>query len=439
MHVQPKMQRRVLTLAGLATVAALLVVVALPARSQQPPDAPDAALPDRGQVIDIDSPERALYKIAVPNLLGTAPLGAQGADVLRNDFKLVSLFQVLDSRSFLADPTAEGLNLAVAPWQSVGAQGVIKGEIRGTGGALEIEMRFYELAHGTTATLTHTYHGGPGQLRGFMHDFANEVLRQLTGTAGAFGTRIAFARRIGPGRKDIYTADFDGDGVGRVSSGQGNAMLPAFGPGGVWYTLLTRLGSIITHTGTNEQAIISSTTGLNMGPTICGGRVVFTTTRDENSEIYSAALDGSDVRRLTHYNGIDVSPTCGPGGQIAFVSDRNGGPQIFVMDSSGGGVRRVTFRGGNNQTPAFCPDPSKHLLAFTGRDAGMDIFTLNLQTQQYTRLTQGQGINKDPAFSPDCRMVAFARVGAGIFISNPEGLNQNLVIRGDAETLRWQH
>ena len=85
--------------------------------------------------------------------------------------------------------------------------------------------------------------------------------------------------------------------------------------------------------------------------------------------------------------------------------------------------------------------PEGHLreLAFTGRDAGMDIFTVDVATQQYTRLTQGQGVNKDPAFSPDCRMVAFYSSRGGIFLSNPEGLNQNKVIDGEAETIRWAH
>ncbi len=63
---------------------------------------------------------------------------------------------------------------------------------------------------------------------------------------------------------------------------------------------------------------------------------------------------------------------------------------------------------------------------------------MNVSTQEYTRLTQGQGTNKDPAFSPDCRMVAFSSSRGGIMVSNPEGLNQNVVIPGNAETLRWR-
>ena len=406
-----------------------------PARGQDR-NAPDAGLPERGPIIDVDAPERALYKIAIPQLLGDSGLGAQGAEVLRRDLTLVSLFTVLDARSFLADPAREGLGLVPASWSAVGAQGVIKGEITGTGGALTIEMRLYELARGTEPTLAKTYRGGPGELRGFMHDFANEVLRVLTGQAGAFGTRLTFARRVGPGRKDVYVGDFDGESVGRVSSGAGVAMLPAVGPGGVWYSVLTKRGMCITRTGRDEQPVIAGD-GMNMGVTFCGGRALFVSTRDGNSDIYSAAPDGSEVRRLTRHPGIDVSPACGPGGQVAFVSDRNGGPQIFVMDANGGGVRRVTFRGSHNQTPAWCPLPGKNLLAFTGRDGGMDVFTVDIVTQQYTRITQGQGINKDPAFSPDCRMIAFSSSRGGIFLSNPEGLNQNLVIPGGAETVRW--
>jgi len=59
----------------------------------------DQPLPGR-MVIDVDSPERALYRIAVPNLLGGGTAATEGGDTLRNDLTLCSLFQVLDPRSF---------------------------------------------------------------------------------------------------------------------------------------------------------------------------------------------------------------------------------------------------------------------------------------------------------------------------------------------------
>lgn len=429
-------------LALVASVAVILPPLGTESVAQEAPPPEGAPLPADGVlpnqvVIDVSAPERALYRIAVPNLLGEAEMGNAGAETLRNDFRLVSLFEVLDARSFLPDP-AEGLGITPGSWSSVGAQGVIRGQVTRVGGQIRVEMRLYELSRGASATLTRTYNGAPGELRNFMHDFANLVLEQLTGRRGAFGTRITFARRVREGRKDVYVASFDGHSVSRVSSGRGVAMLPAFGPGGVWYSLLTDTGMFITRTGTEERPLIDAEESINMGVSICGSRAFFTSTRDGNAEIYSSALDGTDVRRLTDHPGIDVSPACGgPGGLIAFVSNRHGSPQIFGMDANGGGVRRLTYRGSYNQTPAWCPIGEERLLAFTGRAAGLDVFTVRIDTQQYTRLTQGQGVNKDPAFSPDCRMLAFYSTRGGIYISNPEGLNQQLVIPGVAETLRW--
>ena len=425
---------------ALALGALLVGLTVRPSAGQSEPTPPAAGeeepLPEGVPVIEVDAPERALYKIAIPNLRGSG--GAPAAEVIRNDLRLVSLFDVLDARSFVANLESEGLGITPGSWATVGAQGVVKGEIqRASSGRLRVEMRFYQLAEGTSPSLSKSYRGPPQQLRGFMHDFANEILRVLTGEAGAFDSRIVFARRVGPGRKDVYVASWDGASVSRVSEPAGVDMLPNFGPGGIWYSRLTETGMFITHSRAGGRRIIDGD-GLNMGPTVCGNRVFFTSTRDGNSEIYGAALDGSGVRRITNHPAIDVSPTCAGGGKLAFVSTRHGSPQIFMMSTSGAGVRRVTYRGSHNQTPAVCTRNGQTLVAFTGRSSGLDIFTVNLATQEYTRLTQGQGSNKDPAFSPDCRMLAFWSSRGGVYVSSPEGLNHNLVIRGAAETLRWR-
>ncbi|HEY6881725.1 MAG TPA: hypothetical protein VI299_27045, partial [Polyangiales bacterium] len=307
---------------------------------------------------------------------------------------------------------------------------------RQTGNMIAVTLQFFEIARGATPTLRKTYNGPLTELRGYMHQFANEVVKLLTGQEGVFGTKLVFARRQGPGRKDVYVSDFDGANLSLVSKGRGVSMLPAFSGGSVFYSVLTPDGMFITKAGSNDKPIIKGN-GLHMGVAACGSRIVFSSTRDGNSEIYSANPDGSDLQRLTNDPGIDVSPSCSATGQIAFVSNRHGSPQIWTMDGNGGGQKRVTYKGDYNQTPTWCQDPKRQLIAFTGRDQNMDVFTLDIAKNEYTRITQAQGTNKDPAFSPDCRMIAFASSRGGIFISNPQGLNQTRVISGAAETVRW--
>lgn len=386
--------------------------------------------------IDVDAPERALYRIAVPTLMGESQGAQDGSAVLKNDFKLVSLFTVLDPRSFLPEP--ESLTFNPQSWSSIGAQGLIKGRITRSGANVSVELLLFETAKGNTPTLRKTYSGSPSEMRRWMHDFANEVLLILTGKRGAFGTQLLFARRMARGKKDVFVAGFDGHGISRISSGTGIAFFPSFSPRGVLYSVMGTRRTFITHSGTSDAPLIDSRDGINTGATTCGSRIYFSSTRDGNSEIYSSDLEGRDIKRLTNHRAIDVSPACGgPGGLVAFVSSRNGGPQVFVMGADGSNPRRVTFRGSYNQTPSWCPDASQQLLAFTGQTGTLDVYTLNIQTNAYTRITQGQGTNKDPAFSPDCRMLAFWSSRGGIYVSSFEGLNQNLVIPGHAETIRW--
>ena len=83
-----------------------------------------------------------------------------------------------------------------------------------------------------------------------------------------------------------------------------------------------------------------------------GRWIAFTSNRDGQSEIYLAAVDGGELRRLTDNRAIDVAPTWSPNGRtIAFTSDRTGAPQIYTMDRDGLNLRRVSFEGSYNDSP----------------------------------------------------------------------------------------
>jgi len=406
----------------------------------------EPTLPGRGGGADESAPieldiyggVRDLYKIAVPRPRGDRGVSGKVQSIASRDLELSSLFKVLDPRSFLADDE-EGEFDADA-WRTAGAQGVIQGNAKVSGSKVRLSLKLYETARGSTPVLSKSYNGSQEDVRDHVHAFVNDVIGYFTGERGIFGSRIAFARAIARGRKEIYTVEMDGSNLQGVTSNKSINTMPAWAPGGgLFYTSFIKGSAQIFRTG-RRRAVLAEE-GLNMGVAVApsGGRMAVVLSRDGNAEIYLANLDGSGLRNLTNHPGIDVSPTWSPdGSQLAFVSNRHGSPQIFVMGSGGGAPRRITFAGSYNQTPSWCPRGDNPVIAFTGADGGtFDIFTVASSGGAINRLTQAQGRNSDPAWSPDGRLLAFWSSRGGIHLMTPEGLNQQLILRGNAETLRW--
>ncbi|HWN98761.1 MAG TPA: winged helix-turn-helix domain-containing protein [Blastocatellia bacterium] len=73
------------------------------------------------------------------------------------------------------------------------------------------------------------------------------------------------------------------------------------------------------------------------------GRIVFTSTKSGNRDIWIMDADGGDQKQLTIEVGANFSPTVSPDGRyIVFVSDRAGSPNIWRMDIEGGNPKRLT-------------------------------------------------------------------------------------------------
>jgi Tol biopolymer transport system component len=100
-----------------------------------------------------------------------------------------------------------------------------------------------------------------------------------------------------------------------------------------------------------------------------GRRIVFTSRRDRDFEIYVMNADGSEQRRLTRSRGIDMNPVFSPDGRrIAFTSNRDGNYEIYVMDADGRNQRRVTRSSERSDFACWHPD-GKHLV-FVGERSG---------------------------------------------------------------------
>jgi Tol biopolymer transport system component len=77
-------------------------------------------------------------------------------------------------------------------------------------------------------------------------------------------------------------------------------------------------------------------------------------------DIFRAAADGSNVRRLTDAPGYDAEATvCGKDGSIVFTSVRDGDLELYRMNADGSGQRRLTHTVGYDGGAFFSPDCSK--------------------------------------------------------------------------------
>ncbi len=395
-----------------------------------------------GVVIDVNGAKRGLYPIATPLAPEGDAASKEVAQVESSDLGLAGVFKVLDPVSFLADLKSEQLGIDAQKWKDVGAFGVVKYRVT----ADQIEFRLYEVSKGNTAALTKMYKRSGTTTRQIVHRWCNEVVKYYTNEPGFFGSRIAFTAK-GRGTSKIMAMDFDGTNAFTVSHNSSTNILPAWSPSGgeIAYTSFMRNNPdlYVGSAGGGRPRKLSAQRGMNTGASWSpdGTKLAVTLSKDGNPEIYIiSASNGAPLRRITNDKSIDTSPAWSPDGStLAFVSDRNGGPQIFTVPVSGGTPKQVSFNGNYNTTPTWSPKPGKHIIAYTTRDGGTyDIVALDLDTKAMVRVTQNEGNNEEPSFSPNGRVIAYARQGQGIYISNADGSGKaTKVYSGSATGVDW--
>ena len=130
-------------------------------------------------------------------------------------------------------------------------------------------------------------------------------------------------------------------------------------------------------------------------------KIVFTSRRDGNFEIYTMNPDGSDQINLTQHRAKDASPVWSPTGeQILFTSDRGGIEELYLMDPDGTNVRQVFKKLIGREFPTWSPDGKA--LAYH-RFHTLSIYTASSDGKDEEELTDGLW----PAWSSDGSEIAF--------------------------------
>ena len=141
-------------------------------------------------------------------------------------------------------------------------------------------------------------------------------------------------------------------------------------------------------------------------------KILFTSTRDGNREIYTMNPDGSEQVRLTHHGANDLQAVWSPTGEkILFVSNRadfrpRGRRDLYLMDPDGSNIQRVFRRKieGWRTNPAWSADGKQ--IAYNqmywegGGTSGMYLATFGDPEEEYIETFSG------PTWSPDGTEIA---------------------------------
>ncbi len=138
-------------------------------------------------------------------------------------------------------------------------------------------------------------------------------------------------------------------------------------------------------------------------------KILFTSARDGNRDVYIMNPDGSEQVNLTQHPADDQQAIWSPTGeQILFASNRGhkvwGSWDLYLMDPDGKNVRRVFKKETFRKDPTWSPDGKQIAYNNTNWDAGEShIYIATLGEQEEERIVEGF----DPAWSPDGTELAY--------------------------------
>jgi Tol biopolymer transport system component len=161
---------------------------------------------------------------------------------------------------------------------------------------------------------------------------------------------------------------------------------------------------------------LSTTAGNDVDPMSAAGRIVFSTDRDANYEVYIEDIGATVSRRVTNSGGQDDRPALSPNGStIVFVSNRSGTPRLWsvpapALDATTFDAPTALSTGSNTAVPEGAPawSPDGTRLAFSSDRTGTSqIFTMDAAGGEAAQVTNDVAGAFDPAWSADGTTIVF--------------------------------
>ena len=175
-----------------------------------------------------------------------------------------------------------------------------------------------------------------------------------------------------------------------------------------------------------------------------GDKIVFTSTRSGDLELWTMNIDGSGKKQITSGLGYDGGAFFSPDGKkLVFRASRPKTPEevakykkllsqglvaptnmeIYTCNADGSDLKQITHLGNANWAPFFTPDGKKIIFSsnyFSQGGFDFHLFMINTDGTGLEQITSVGNFNAFPMFSPDGRHLAFS---SNRYNADPDHIN----------------
>ncbi len=163
-----------------------------------------------------------------------------------------------------------------------------------------------------------------------------------------------------------------------------------------------------------------------------GDKIVFTSTRSGDLELYTMNIDGSDVKQITNELGYDGGAFFSPDGtKLIFRSSRPKtqeeikkykdllaeglveptNMELFICNADGSDLKQITHLGNANWSPFFLPDGKRVLFSSNfeaKRGFPFNLYMIDIDGKNLERVTHSETFDAFPVFSNDGKYLIFS-------------------------------